>query len=41
MNGSGRQSVTIYSAANAVEHGISGVGDKKDMTIDSVSVNSG
>lgn len=41
MNGSGRQSVTIYSAANAAAHGISGVGDKKDMTIDSVSVNSG
>lgn len=41
MNGSGRQSVTIYSAANAAAHGISGVGDKKDMAIDSVSANSG
>lgn len=27
--------------SNAAAHGISGVGDKKDMAIDSVSVNSG
>lgn len=41
MNGSGMQSIKIYSAANAAGHGISGIGDKKDMAIESVSVNSG
>ena len=41
MNDSGRQSVTIYSAANAAAHGIASIGGRNDMTIGEVSVSSG
>lgn len=41
MNGSGRQSITIYKAANAAAHGIAGIGGRNDMTIGEVSVSSG
>ncbi len=41
MNGGGRQSVTVYKAANAAAHGIGGVSGETDAQIDSVKVNSG
>ena len=41
MNGSGRQSITIYKAANAAAHGIAVIGGRNDMTIGEVSVSSG
>ena len=41
MNGDGRQSVSIYKAANGDLLGISGVAEKSDMQIDNVNVTKG
>ena len=41
MNGDGRQSVSIYKAANGDSIGISGVAEKSDMQIDNVNVTKG
>lgn len=41
MNGDGRQSVSIYKAANGASIGISGVAEKSDMQIDNVNVTKG
>ena len=41
MGGAGRQSVAVYSAANAAAHGIGGMSGKTDMNIGSVEVYGG
>ncbi len=41
MNGDGRQSVSIYKAANGASIGISGVAEKSDMQIGNVNVTKG
>ena len=41
MNGSGVQSITIYKAADAAEHGLSDIAGKNDMTIGEVAAISG
>ena len=41
MNGSGVQSITIYKAADAAEHGLSNIAGKNDMTIGEVAAISG
>ena len=41
MNGDGRQSVSIYKAANGASIGISGVAEKSDMQIGKVNVTKG
>ena len=41
MNGDGRQSVSIYKAANGDLLGISGVAEKSDIQIDNVNVTKG